>query len=95
MTNFIETKTTASKELQWLINNAKVVKEYPGECIERRFEGRLPYRMAMKAIKDNKWGDISEGGQGQNQWWCARSLNAGMSFYPKTGKVQFSYTEAI
>jgi hypothetical protein len=49
--------------------------------------------MVMKAIKNNKWGEVSEGGQGKNAWWLAQSMNAGLIFHPSTGKVEFTYYE--
>jgi hypothetical protein len=92
MTTFNETKQTATSELNWLINKTVVSATYD-ECVEKKFVGRLNYSMVMKAIKNNKWGEVSEGGQGKNAWWLAQSMNAGLIFHPSTGKVEFTYYE--
>lgn len=92
MITFNTTKETATNELNWLIKNATVSATYD-ECVEKRFVGRLNYTMVMKAIKNNTWGRVSEGGQGKNAWWLAQSMNAGLSFCPNTGKVEFTYYE--
>lgn len=91
--NFIETLATATSELKWLVGKCQVVKEYE-DCVEKRFDGKLNYTMVMKIIKKNAWGAISEGGKGAGQWWLAQSTNAGLTFYPKTGMVNFNFYEA-
>lgn len=93
MINFIETKSTANNELKWFIEKASVANDY-GDCIEKRFVGKVPYQLAMKAIKGNKWGKVSEGGQGKSSYWLAQSMNAGFNFNTYTGIVGFTFYQA-
>ncbi len=93
MTNFIETKEKASKELTWLISSAKVSKEYD-ECVEKNYTGKLPYAMVMKVLKNNTWGVVSENGKnGFNHLWIAQSENAGLTYQAKTGILTFTFYE--
>jgi hypothetical protein len=58
----------ATNEINWMSSKATVTKEYD-ECVERKFIGKLPYAMVMKAINNNKWDVKSEGGQGESSYW--------------------------
>lgn len=89
--------TTAIKNLNWLIQKSEVSKTYPGECVEKSFKGKLPYRMVMDLIKGvgADWDTVSESGQGFNHHWYASKENMGLSYQTKTGLVQFTYYEAI
>lgn len=93
MTTFIETQKNASKELAWLINSAKVTNQYD-ECVEKKYIGKLPYAMAMKVIKNNTWGLVTENGKnGYNHLWIAQSMNAGLTYQSKTGLLEFTFYE--
>jgi len=90
--------TTISKELNWLMKAARYNKEY-AECIEKKFTGRLPYRMIMSAIQKNKWSNKSEGGQGKNAYWSAsntekENINYSLYYNCYTGVIEFTIYEA-
>jgi hypothetical protein len=90
--------TIISKELNWLMKAAKYSKEYT-ECIEKKFTGRLPYRMIMNAIQKNKWSNKAEGGQGKNAYWSVSNTeneNVNYSIYYNcySSVVEFTIYEA-
>lgn len=87
MIDFTETCKTATKELTWLIDRAKLKKEYD-ECLEKSFTGKMPYPMFIKLMRNNKWGRVSENGKYE---WNVQSMNAGLSYNTKTGIIQFTY----
>lgn len=83
-----------TSELKWLFNKATLNKEYE-DCLELKFVGRLNYMMVMKAIKNNSWSNISEGGQGRNSFWnCfnneSEKLNYSIHFNTYSNVVEFT-----
>ena len=93
MTNFIETQKNASKGLLWLIGASKVTQQYE-DCNEKKYTGKLPYAMMMEIIKKNSWGLVTENGKnGYNLIWTAKSNEAGLTYQPKTGLVNFTFYE--
>jgi len=83
-----------SKELNWLMKSAKFTKDYT-ECIEKKFLGKLPYRMVMNAIKNNEWTNKSE----DNSFWNvsntnSEKINFSLHYTMKTGIVEFTIYEA-
>ena len=85
---------TTSNELNWMIKAAKITKEY-AECIEKKFTGKLPYRMVMNAILNNTWTNKSE----NNAYWNVSNtdsdvINYSLHYTMKTGIVEFTIYEA-
>lgn len=83
-----------TKELNWMFNAAKFNKEY-AECIEKKFTGKLPYRMVMNAILNNSWTNKSE----NNSYWSVSNtdsdkMNYSIYYTMKTGVVEFTVLEA-
>ena len=83
-----------TKELNWMLNAAKITKEY-AECIEKKFTGKLPYRMVMNAILNNSWTNKSE----NNSYWSVSNtdsdkMNYSIYYTMKTGVVEFTVLEA-
>ncbi|MCF8339738.1 MAG: hypothetical protein K9I82_02095 [Chitinophagaceae bacterium] len=83
-----------TKELNWMLNAAKFNKEY-AECIEKKFTGKLPYRMVMNAILNNSWTNKSE----NNSYWSVSNtdsdkINYSIYYTMKTGVVEFTVLEA-
>jgi hypothetical protein len=85
-----------STELKWLMGKAKTETVYPGECITRKYVGKLPYRMMMNVIKNNVW-DYSD--ERREHWHVAKNFDGKMeySFYyhSKSGVSTFTLTEAL
>lgn len=87
-----------TSELNWMFKAAKQTKEYD-ECIEKKFSGRLPYRMVMNAILKNQWTNKSEGGSGKDSFWSVSNTNSDRINYSiyyncHTGVVDFTLYEA-
>lgn len=85
---------TISNELNWMIKAAKITKEYV-ECVEKKFTGKLPYRMVMNAILKNEWTNKSE----NNAYWNVSNtksdkVNYSLHYTMKTGIVEFTMYEA-
>jgi hypothetical protein len=85
---------TTSNELNWMIKAAKITKEY-AECVEKKFTGKLPYRMVMNAILKNEWTNKSE----NNAYWNVSNTNSekvnySLHYTMKTGIVEFTMYEA-
>ena len=83
-----------TKELNWMLNAAKITKEY-AECVEKKFTGKLPYRMVMNAILNNSWTNKSE----NNSYWSVSNtdsdeINYSIYYTMKTGVVEFTVLEA-
>lgn len=83
-----------TKELNWMFNAAKITKEY-AECVEKKFTGKLPYRMVMNAILNNSWTNKSE----NNSYWSVSNtdsdkINYSIYYTMKTGVVEFTVLEA-
>jgi hypothetical protein len=83
-----------TKELNWMLNAAKITKEY-AECVEKKFTGKLPYRMVMNAILNNSWTNKSE----NNSYWSVSNtdsdkMNYSIYYTMKTGAVEFTVLEA-
>lgn len=83
-----------TNELNWMIKAAKTTKEY-AECVEKKFIGKLPYRMVMNAILNNKWTNKSE----DNTYWNVSNtdsdkVNYSIHYTTKTGIVEFTIYEA-
>ena len=93
------TQTTHSSELQWMIKTATQTKVYD-DCIEKKFTGKVSYRMAMNAIQKNNWNTKSEGGQGKSSYWnCGNTESAKVNYFIHyncyTGVIEFTMYEAI
>jgi hypothetical protein len=91
----METATKNTTELVWLMNSATIIKEH-AECIEKKFTGKLPYRMVMNAILNNEWTCKSE----NNNYWTVSNTNSehvqyGLHYSMKTGIVEFVIYQAI
>jgi hypothetical protein len=85
---------TTSNELNWMMKAAKITKEY-AECVEKKFTGKLPYRMVMNAILNNEWTNKSE----NNAFWNvsntnSEKINFSLHYTMKTGIVEFTIYEA-
>ena len=83
-----------TKELNWMLNAAKITKKY-AECVEKKFTGKLPYRMVMNAILNNIWTNKSE----NNSYWSVSNtdsdkINYSIYYTMKTGVVEFTVLEA-
>ena len=86
--------TTHTNELTWMLKAAKTTKVYD-ECIEKKFVGKLPYRMVMNAILNNDWTNKSE----NNSYWNVSNtesdkINYSLHYTMKTGIVEFVMYEA-
>lgn len=85
-------KTT--KELTWMMKAAKITKEY-AECIEKKYVGKLPYRMVINAILNNTWTNSKE----TNNFWNvsnteSEKINYSLYYSDKTGIVELTIYES-
>jgi len=81
-----------NNELKWVIDHTSVVKEYPNECVEKSFKGKITYKMAMAIILKNEWEKVDEY---SSHLWYASKMNMGLSYNEKTGILDFTMTVAI